>query len=298
MIECPICLKYFHQITNSHVRSKHPEFASPRELCDAYGIEIWSTETKTKTSASRAGATRGKYNLTEAFFEGKRKAARSGKEHWNYGNHLSATAKSKISKSVKKSDRFNSYLSRLASDPVYKTFVNDQIRKATPRALATRMNNGNIRRPEDKTNMELYYTEIHRRTRQNYRKWKHLIDPQGLIDLKEYELDHMVSQFAGFLLDIPPWVIASPANLMPLPRSENRRKRARCSLTEQSLSSRILVFNSLFESKTTETDETWEPKAVFTGLRLRHGISYDLYDLPNDIVPLIPKLRALFIRKT
>jgi len=65
----------------------------------------------------------------------------------------------------------------------------------------------------------------------NYQKHKNKINPMNLIvGRKEHHLDHQVSKFVGWMLNIPIDYISNPKNLKILYYKDNCGKRNRCTL--------------------------------------------------------------------
>lgn len=88
---------------------------------------------------------------------------------------------------------------------------------------------------EQKTDWELYREQVFNHT---YKSWQHhqdKINPLGLERGREYELDHKFSITEGFKQGVDPAVIGHFSNLELIPKSVNRSKRIRCSITLEEL---------------------------------------------------------------
>lgn len=88
---------------------------------------------------------------------------------------------------------------------------------------------------EQKTDWELYREQVLNHT---YKSWQHhqdKINPLGLERGSEYELDHKFSITEGFKQGVNPAVIGHFSNLELIPKSVNRSKRIRCSITLEEL---------------------------------------------------------------
>jgi hypothetical protein len=243
-IICPSCGASLHQITNSHIRSKHPEFKSVTEFKEFFKLDtLWSVEVKSSFIHTMTGKTRDPYNLTEKYYEGVKQGAkkRTGKQHWNYGNHWNDSVKNKISSGVRNSEVFRLAMAKW-EDPDYRAQRMHIIySKVIPNALQTRADRGLITSFENKSEWEQYRTLVNRYTRKSLKEYAHLIDPLGLLNQLDYDLDHRFSKFEGFNQNIPPEIIGSPCNLIPLLTYENRWiKRTSCSLTINEL---LLAFS-------------------------------------------------------
>lgn len=92
-----------------------------------------------------------------------------------------------------------------------------------------------------------YHREVELLTRTNYKKYKHLLDPNSLRG-KDFHLDHRLSRYDGFYKysdKIPPEIIAHPANLKIRTQKENNKKSRRSSLTKAKLMRMIKKFDSI-----------------------------------------------------
>lgn len=97
---------------------------------------------------------------------------------------------------------------------------------------------------------KVYHTQAELLTRANYKKFKHIIDPDNKRGL-DFHLDHRLSRYDGFYRyaeKIPPEIIAHPANLKIRTQQENNKKGRRSSLTKSKLYRLIKKFDA--KSKT------------------------------------------------
>lgn len=78
---------------------------------------------------------------------------------------------------------------------------------------------------EQLTEWQQYSKGVRNISNRNYRKYKDIINPNGLKRSRgHYELDHVIPVFWGFLNNIPEQLIASVENLQMLHWKENRTK--------------------------------------------------------------------------
>jgi len=259
-IICPQCGVPLNQITNSHIRTKHPEFKSVLEFKEFFKLDsLWSSEVTTNFISKATGKTRGPYNLTEKYFEGVKRATakRTGEQHWNYGNNWTSEQKKKISLGVKTSPRFQSALLKY-NDNAYRSWRRSIIiNNVSPRQLKTRVAKGLIIAFENRSPWEQYRILIGRHTKESLKLYRHLIDPTNLLETKLYDLDHQFSKLAGFKNGIPPEIIGSVVNLIPLDRIKNRKKYSSCSITKEELLLRYSEFVASLES--TESFKSRKP---------------------------------------
>lgn len=102
-------------------------------------------------------------------------------------------------------------------------------------ATETKISRGIAIPKEQKTDWELYREQVLNHT---YKSWQHhqdKINPLGLERGSEYELDHKFSITEGFKQGVDPAVIGHFVNLELIPKSVNRSKRIRCSITLEEL---------------------------------------------------------------
>lgn len=104
------------------------------------------------------------------------------------------------------------------------------------RASATKVARGIAIAPEDRSEYELFIHNVTRVTEQNYRKFKHIINPDGhKRSIKGWHLDHIYSKQQAFNEGIPPEVIGHYTNLRILSGYDNRVKYMRCDVTKEEL---------------------------------------------------------------
>jgi hypothetical protein len=88
---------------------------------------------------------------------------------------------------------------------------------------------------EQKSEWELYREQVLNHT---FKSWQHhqdKINPLGLERGSKYELDHKFSITEGFKQGVDAAIIGHFANLESIPKSVNRSKRIRCSVTLEEL---------------------------------------------------------------
>ena len=101
---------------------------------------------------------------------------------------------------------------------------------------ATQVANGRWVEPGLKTEWQQYKYEVQYHTYRNYRKMKHIINPDSLIlGRTTYQLDHIYSRKAGFENKVDPKLIAHPANLRVILANDNRLKSYNCDITLEEL---------------------------------------------------------------
>lgn len=86
-----------------------------------------------------------------------------------------------------------------------------------------------------KTAWELYQEQVTNFTNISWKYFQHIINPNNLKRGVNYELDHRFSKTEGFRQGISPEIIGHFANLELLPKSVNRTKRTKCSITKEQL---------------------------------------------------------------
>ena len=102
-------------------------------------------------------------------------------------------------------------------------------------ATETKISRGIAIPKEQKNDWEIYRGQVLNYT---YKSWQHhqdKINPLGLERGSEYELDHKFSITEGFKQGVDPSVIGHFSNLELIPKSVNRSKRIRCSVTLEEL---------------------------------------------------------------
>lgn len=102
-------------------------------------------------------------------------------------------------------------------------------------ATETKISQGIAIPKEQKSEWELYREQVLNHT---YKSWQHhqdKINPVGLTRGSEYELDHKFSITEGFKQGVEVAIIGHFSNLELIPKSVNRSKRIRCSITLEEL---------------------------------------------------------------
>jgi hypothetical protein len=84
-------------------------------------------------------------------------------------------------------------------------------------------------------------------TDRNYRRYKDILDPQGLRS-HQWHLDHVFSKSDGFRYNVDPVVVAHPANLRIISASANSSKNFRSEISLQVLLERIEEWNKIHSS--------------------------------------------------
>ena len=113
--------------------------------------------------------------------------------------------------------------------------ANNRNMECYARATKTKIANGIAIPKEQKTEWELYKEQVLNYT---YKSWQHhedKINPLGLPRGPEYELDHKFSIAEGFKQNVRAHIIGHYTNLELLPKSINRSKRMKCSITLEEL---------------------------------------------------------------
>lgn len=119
-------------------------------------------------------------------------------------------------------------------------------------ATQTKIANGNAVPKQNKSEWEQYREKVINYTRSSWINYEHLINPNNYDRGKEYELDHKFSITEGFLNNIPPEVIGNHVNLELLPKSINRSKYTKCSISKEDLYERYSMIPS--DSPSSDTD--------------------------------------------
>jgi hypothetical protein len=103
------------------------------------------------------------------------------------------------------------------------------------RATDTKILHG-IAVPKDQKDPFMLYRElVLKYTLRSWKKYQSIINPNNFCRGKEYELDHMYSITQGFIDKIPPEIMGHHCNLRLIPKSANRSKRVKCSITLEEL---------------------------------------------------------------
>lgn len=92
-----------------------------------------------------------------------------------------------------------------------------------------------------------YLEKVGYLTDRNYRKHKHILDPQSLRS-PQWHLDHIFSKSDGFRYNVDPALIAHPANLRIISGSANSSKNFRSEISLQVLLERIEEWNLIHSS--------------------------------------------------
>jgi endogenous inhibitor of DNA gyrase (YacG/DUF329 family) len=87
-----------------------------------------------------------------------------------------------------------------------------------------------------------YKEKVGALTDRNYRRYKDILDPQGLRSY-QWHLDHIFSKSDGFRFNVDPELVAHPANLRIISGSANSSKNHRSDITLQVLMERIEEWN-------------------------------------------------------
>lgn len=100
----------------------------------------------------------------------------------------------------------------------------------------TQIANGRWIDPTLRSEWKQYKYEVQYYTYRNYRKLKHIINPDNLpLGRKTYQLDHIYSRKSGFENGVGPTIIAHPENLRVIPAINNRLKSYNCDITLEEL---------------------------------------------------------------
>lgn len=124
----------------------------------------------------------------------------------------------------------------------YNQASDEDKRKIVEKRIMTRIKNGTMSDPSLKTEFEKYYSKVKSITEKNYKKYKNIIDPENLRSVY-FHLDHKISILFGFITNIHPDIISHHLNLQILPRPENLKKKAKCSMSLEDLINNIEKLN-------------------------------------------------------
>lgn len=92
----------------------------------------------------------------------------------------------------------------------------------------------------DLEKLTLYRKRVWQLTNHNYRKYRLKVNPMDLLRKRhEYSIDHIYSIANGFINNIPPEIIASPANLRMLSYRDNITKRDKSDILLEELYNRF-----------------------------------------------------------
>ena len=103
------------------------------------------------------------------------------------------------------------------------------------KATDTKISKGIAIPKEQKTDWELYREKVFNYTYKSWKNHQDKINPLGLKRGSKYELDHKFSITEGFKQGVDPAVIGHSFNLELIPKSDNRSKRIKCSITLKEL---------------------------------------------------------------
>lgn len=96
----------------------------------------------------------------------------------------------------------------------------------------TRIELGYERHPDQKEDIEIYYSKVREITNKNFKEnYYEITENETIKRNKENHLDHIYSIHYGFINNIPPYIIGHRNNLRLIPRSENSSKNKRCDIT-------------------------------------------------------------------
>jgi len=112
----------------------------------------------------------------------------------------------------------------------------DDVPTLVEKNRAIQLSKGRWLDPAMKTEWGRYKRSVQYHTYRNYRKLKHIINPDELpLGHNTYQLDHIYSRKAGFENNIDPTIISHPANLRIISAKENNSKSSRCDMTLEEL---------------------------------------------------------------
>lgn len=299
-ITCPACGKMMAQITNTHVKKKHPEFLSLMEFRSHYNItKTWSTEVTASFVKSQTGKKRGPYEWTEKAKESwsRRAAMQTGDNHWNYGNTWSDSSKDRIREGMNKSPKWQKRLEFFKTEE-YKEISKQRAHDCLDKWTQARVEKNTIIPPDYKEAYAAYCRIVIGVTRSSFNLYNFWIDPDQRYN-QGWQIDHMFSKQQGFLQNINPILIGGAPNLMMLPKKMNRHKWIRSSISIDDLMQRWSLFLSRGHGRAPKAHKYWESQAehIIISSRLCHRIGLDLYHLPDDLTTLIPDIETLPIVK-
>jgi len=89
---------------------------------------------------------------------------------------------------------------------------------------------------EELLKLENYKKQVRSLTAKNYKLYKNIINPDGLVISKtEYHLDHKFSIYEGYKKNIDFRIISAKENLEIIPMKQNLSKQAKCSISLEEL---------------------------------------------------------------
>jgi hypothetical protein len=90
-----------------------------------------------------------------------------------------------------------------------------------------------------KIGFSLYHFLVWQLTNKNYKKFRKMINPDGLLRSNNLHLDHIYSIYDGFLNNVPAFIIASPHNLRLVSCSKNLSKGKKSEIMFENLCEKI-----------------------------------------------------------
>lgn len=103
------------------------------------------------------------------------------------------------------------------------------------RQLETKIKRGIIRDPADISEYDNYRRYVWRVSNQQYKLYKEIINPAGLLRSLKYHLDHKYSIQQGWQNNVSADIIGGYKNLQIIEGNVNRRKGNKCDVTLESL---------------------------------------------------------------
>lgn len=107
--------------------------------------------------------------------------------------------------------------------------------------LITKAKTGQISDPLDRTNLDIYISEVYKCTKRQPLKTLPNIEKRAPTEKGGWHLDHKYSVSRGFQENIPPYIIGNIANLEMLPGVDNVRKQSKCSIDIEELCSAVFA---------------------------------------------------------
>lgn len=116
---------------------------------------------------------------------------------------------------------------------IYKNMDKTKLLKKVSETCSKRLGHLHPNYNPNRSAFQRYRREVQTLTEKNYKKYKHIINPQNyprkkMGVLNGYQLDHIISVKEGFERDVSPLLIADINNLQMLPWEENRKKAKGC----------------------------------------------------------------------
>lgn len=103
------------------------------------------------------------------------------------------------------------------------------------KSTKTKISKGIAIPKEKKSSWEIYKEQVMNYTYKNWKKHQKKINPKNFERGKNYELDHKFSIFEGFKQNVSPEIIGHYVNLELIPKTLNRTKKTKCSITLEQL---------------------------------------------------------------